>query len=283
MKCIFPASQASGWHGLWTSALFVIIGCAAAPIWAAECLIEPTQTVEVASAVPGLVSSVNVRRGDRVKKGQVLATLDDRAERAAMGVARFRALQTGPAELAARKIQFAQQRFHRREALARERLIASQDSDDAEGELRVAEAELKLAGENLELAKLELEQHSIQVSLRTIRSPVDGVVVEQMAHPGESVEAGPGQRGIFKLAQIHPLRVHVILPKDQFGKIRVGDTVMVVAESPVSESLKATVKTVDRIINAASGTFVAWLELPNPNFRIPSGIRCRAETEGRRP
>lgn len=282
MKCVSPASQVASWRTTWPSILSMLMGCLIAPAWAAECLIEPTQTVEVASAVPGVVSNVNVRRGDRVKKGQVLATLDDRAERAAMGVARYRATQTGPAELAARKIQFAQQRFHRREALARERLIASQDSDDAEGELRVAEAELKVAAENRELAQLELEQHSIQVSLRTVRSPVDGVVVEQMVYPGESVEAGAGQRGIIKLAQIHPLRVHVILPKDQFGKIKVGDTVTVVAESPVSDPLKATVKTVDRVIHSASGTFVAWLELPNPDFRIPSGIRCKAEIKGKR-
>lgn len=282
MKSTFPARKVWSMRRAQNAAAFLVIGWAVAlPAWAAECLIEPTQMVEVASAVPGLVASVNVRRGDRVKKGQVLATLDDRAERAAMVVARYRATQTGPSELAARKIQFAQQRFHRREALAKERLIASQDSDDAEGELRVAESELKVAAENRELAKLELEQHSVQVSLRTVRSPIDGVVVEQLANPGESVEAGPGKQGIFKLAQIHPLRVHVILPKDQFGKVKVGDAVTVKAESPVSESLKATVKTVDRIINAASGTFVVWLELPNPDFRLPSGIRCNAELGGK--
>lgn len=278
MKYELSAWRVSGAAHIRIGMASLLIGCAVTlPARAAECLIEPTQMVEVASAVPGLVSSVNVRRGDRVKKGQVLATLDDRAERAALGVARYRATQTGPAELAARKIQFAQQRFHRREALAKERLIASQESDDAEGELRMAEAELKVAGENRELARLELEQHEMQISLRTIRSPIDGVVVEQMAHPGESVDAGPGKQGVFRLAQIHPLRVHVILPKDMFGKVKVGDTVTVLAESPVSERLKATVKTVDRIINAASGTFVVWLELPNPDFRLPSGIRCNAE------
>lgn len=278
MKCELSAWRVPGAAHIRIGMASLLIGCAVTlPARAAECLIEPTQMVEVASAVPGLVSSVNVRRGDRVKKGQVLATLDDRAERAALGVARYRATQTGPAELAARKIQFAQQRFHRREALAKERLIASQESDDAEGELRMAEAELKVAGENRELARLELEQHEMQISLRTIRSPIDGVVVEQMAHPGESVDAGPGKQGVFRLAQIHPLRVHVILPKDMFGKVKVGDTVTVLAESPVSERLKATVKTVDRIINAASGTFVVWLELPNPDFRLPSGIRCNAE------
>ncbi|MDO9482419.1 MAG: biotin/lipoyl-binding protein [Hydrogenophaga sp.] len=52
---------------------------------AAECLIEPMQTVEVASSVPGVVMTLGAQRGDRVKRGQVLVTLDDRAESEVIG------------------------------------------------------------------------------------------------------------------------------------------------------------------------------------------------------
>jgi RND family efflux transporter MFP subunit len=248
---------------------------------AAECLIEPMQTVEVASSVPGVVMTLGAQRGDRVKRGQVLVTLDDRAERAAMNSARFRAGQTGPAELAARKIEFAPQRFDRRSSLAREHLIAAQESDDAEAELRLAESELKVANENRTLARIELEQHTVQMNLRTIRSPIDGVVVEQMVRAGESVEAAGGKRTVFKIAQIHPLRVHVVLPKDLFGQVKPGDLVMITLENPISERTKTVVKKVDRVINASSGSFVAWLELPNPEMRIPAGIRCVAEIGNR--
>lgn len=246
-------------------------------VQAAECLIEPMQMVEVASAVPGVVTGLNAQRGDRVKRGQVLATLDDRAERAAMNSAKFRSEQMGPAELAMRKIEFAKQRFERRSSLAKENLIAAQESDDAEAELKQAESELKVANENRALAKIELEQHSVQVNLRTVRSPIDGVVVDQLVRIGESVETTGGKRSVFKLAQLHPLRVHVVLPKDVFGKISMGDAVMIKVESPVSGRLKTFVKKVDRVVNASSGTFVAWLELPNPDMKIPAGIRCDAE------
>lgn len=251
----------------------------AGSVQSAECLIEPTQTVEVASAVPGVVMTLGAQRGDRVKRGQVLVTLDDRAERAAMNSARFRAEQTGPVELATRKIEFAKQRFERRSSLAKENLIAAQEGDDAEAELRLAESELKVANENRALARIELEQHSVQLNLRTVRSPIDGVVVEQLVRAGESVDTSGGKRSVFKIAQIHPLRVHVVLPKDLFGKIKPEDAVMVALESPISEKVKAVVKRVDRVVNASSGSFVAWLELPNSELRIPAGIRCVAEMD----
>ncbi len=41
----------------------------------------------------------------------------------------------------------------------------------------------------------------------------------------------------------------------------------------------ATVKIVDKVIDAASGTFVARLELPNPTYTLPGGLRCQAEFE----
>lgn len=241
-----------------------------------ECLIEPTQTVEVATSTSGLLAKTFVARGDRVKKGQVLAELDSRAENAEYSASQFRATQKGPAELAARKIQFAKQKYERRQQMASEKLIAAQDSDDAESEFRLAQAELKVAEENRELARLETQMHATRLSLRLIRSPLDGVVVEQFARAGEYLEVGGGRQGVFRLAQVNPLKVHVILPKDRFGKLKVGDAVGIDAEVPVAKRLTAKVKSVDRVIDAASGTFVVILELPNPDLSLPAGIRCRA-------
>lgn len=241
-----------------------------------ECLIEPTQTVEVATSTSGLLAKTFVERGDRVKKGQVLAELDSRAENAEYLTSKFRATQKGPAELAARKIQFAKQKYERRQQMASEKLIAAQDSDDAESEFRLAQAELKVAEENLELASLETQMHATKLSLRSIRSPLDGVVVEQFARAGEYLDVGGGRQGVFRLAQVHPLKVHVILKKDMFGKLKVGDAAKIDAEVPVDKSLVAKVKSIDRVIDAASGTFVVILELPNPDLKVPAGIRCRA-------
>lgn len=243
--------------------------------YAAACLIEPRQTVELASPVTGLLAQVNVARGDIIRKGQVLAVLDTRAELAAAELARFRAEQRGPTEMAERKVVFSRQRFERRQAMATERLIPEQERDDAEAELRLAESELKVATEDRQSARLELAQHNAQLALRTFRSPFDGVVVAQLAYAGEVVEPGSG-KGILKLAQLNPLRVHVVLQKESFATIKLGDLVDVVPEIPAGARYSARAVSVDRLIDAASGTFVVLLELLNPQLSIPAGVKCRA-------
>lgn len=243
---------------------------------AADCLIEPTQIVELASPVTGLLDKVMVQRADRVSKGQVLATLESRAEQAASELARFKSQQVGPSQMAESKIEFAKRKFTRRQAMSNEKLMAAQDKDDAEAELRLAEAELKLAAENRQIAKLEHQQQSSLLNLRTIRSPFVGVVVDVLAHPGEVVEPGASKKPIVKVAQLDPLRVQVVLPKDAFGKLTPGMAVDVVPEIPGTGRYAAKVKSVDRLIDAASGTFVVLLELPNPKLEIPAGVRCKA-------
>lgn len=242
---------------------------------AADCLIEPTQIVELASPVTGLLDKVTVQRADRVSKGQVLATLESRAEQAASELARFKSVQAGPSQMAESKIEFAKRKFARRQAMSNEKLLAVQDKDDAEAELRLAEAELKLAAENRQIAKLEHQQQSSLLNLRTIRSPFAGVVVDVLAHPGEVVEPGSSKKSVVKVAQLDPLRVQVVLPKDAFGKLTSGMAVDVVPEIPGTGRYSAKVKSVDRLIDAASGTFVVLLELPNPKLDIPAGVRCK--------
>lgn len=251
------------------------------PAFAFDCLIEPAQIVELASPVTGLLDKVLVKRADRVGKGQVVATLESRAEQAAAEVARFKSEQTGPTVMAENKIEFAKRKFGRRQSMAKEKLMAAQESDDAEAELRLAESELKVATENRLLAKLEHQQQTSLLNLRTLRSPFDGVVVDQMAYPGEVVEPGSNKKAVLKLAQLDPLRVHVVLPKDMFGKVGAGAAVDVVPELPgKGGGYTAKVKSVDRLIDAASGTFVVLLEMSNPKLEIPAGIKCRANFSG---
>jgi len=254
----------------------------AVPAYAAafDCLIEPAQTVEVASPVTGLLEKVNVKRGDRVAKGQVVALLESRAEQAATELARYKSEQLGPAQMAERKIEFAQRKFNRRREMTAERLMSQQERDDAEAELKQAQSELQVAKENREIARIEFQQQSSLLNLRTIRSPFDGVVVDQLAYPGEVVEPSGNKKSILKLAQLDPLRVHVILPKSAFGTPAVGMTVEVSPEVKAKSGYSAKVKSIDRLIDAASGTFVVYLEMPNSKLDIPAGVKCRATFPG---
>lgn len=241
-----------------------------------DCLIEPTQTVELASPVTGLLDKVHVKRGEKIAKGQVLAVLESRAEQAAAELARFKSEQIGPMRSAESKIEFSKRKFNRRRSMAAEKLMSVQESDDAEAELRLAESELQVAKENREIAKLEYRQQGSLLNLRTIRSPFNGIVVDQMLYPGEVVEPGGTKKAILKVAQIDPLRIHVILPKEVFGKVTEGMTVDVVPEIPSKNKYTAKVKMIDRLVNAASGTFVVFLEMANAKLDVPAGVKCKA-------
>lgn len=246
------------------------------PVWAVDCLIEPIQIIELASPVSGLVENTFVKRADVVTKGQVVATLESGAETALVALDRFKSEQIGPKQIAENKIEFAKRKYSRRHQMAQEHLMATQESDDTEADLRNAEAELKVAIENRKIANLEYQQHNQSLKLRTLRSPFNGVVVDQLAYPGEVVEPGSGKKAIYKLAQLDPLQIHVVLPKSAFGKVLSGMPVDVSPDIPSQKSYSARVKSVDRIIDAASGSFVVLLELPNPQLDIPVGTQCKA-------
>lgn len=243
-----------------------------------DCLIEPNQSLEIGSAVTGVVNKVLVKRGDRVSKGQVLATLESAAETAAAELAKFKSQSSSAVQLAKNKVDFSQKKYERRKEMASQQLLSAQERDDAEAEFRLAESELVSARESRAQAALEYKQQSSLLALRTIRSPVDGVVVDQMLNPGETAEPG-GKKAILKLAQIDPLKVRVMLPLSAFGKLKAASSVEITPENAPKTKLKGTVRHTDKILDAASGTHVVILDLPNRLAEIPAGIKCKAHLD----
>jgi len=264
----------------WGWALLAPVGAmAAAPApapQAFECLVEPSQVVELRTTVEGLIEKVNVGRGDSVRRGQVLAELQSRAERMAVESARFRGQMEGQIVTARSRIDYATKKLARAEELHKENMVTAQARDEATAELRLAQAELTAAMENRDLARIEHQRAVEQLALRTLVSPFDGVVVDRMLNPGDLAESGAGRKAVLKLAQIDPLRVDIVLPGTLFGKVRPGARVVVVLQGRDTRHA-ATVRMVDRLVDAASGTLVARVELPNRDGSIPGGVRCRAE------
>ena len=81
----------------------------------------------------------------------------------------------------------------------------------------------------------------------------------------------------MRLAEIDPLRVEVIVPVSAFGAIQVGQPALVRPEAPMVGEFPATVTVVDGVADAASGTFRVRLGLPNEDYGVPSGLKCRVQ------
>lgn len=241
-----------------------------------DCIIEPRQVLEIRSPLEGLIETMHVDRGDLVSKGQILAELDTSVDRAQAAMAKHRFEMQGAIRSGESRVEFTTRKSARSESLHVQNFVSAEARDQAQTERRLAESELHDALDNRRLAELDYARQMEIIRLKTIRSPVNGVVTERLLHPGEFAEAGVGRKPIFKLADIDFLHVEVLLPADAYGKVARGMVIEVTPEIPADTRHRATIKVIDRILDAASGTFGVRLELPNQRHRIPAGIRCKA-------
>lgn len=258
----------------------------AAPAFAAEpqaegfhCVITPSQTVELGSPVPGQLHEVLVDRSDTVTAGQIVASIDSRLEQASLEIARFRA--ETDTEVSLRKAAYAIDRrtAKRLTSLAASKVASAQDKDRAARESRLSAWRLQQAKDDLDLYSLELARAEAALDRRKIRSPIDGRVVARLHNPGEYIENEP----LMRIVKLDPLYIEAILPMRLFGTVKPGMQAEVFPELENGSSHSATVVLVDPMGDAGSGTFGARLSLPNPDQRIPAGMKCRVQLDAKGP
>jgi RND family efflux transporter MFP subunit len=242
-----------------------------------DCVIEPHEVVEVSSAAEGVIESINVERNDLIKKGQVLATLESDVEKASLAFAHLNASLNTEIGLRRASLEFDQRNRDRIDELYAKKAIPLHHKDEAETDASKSKWLLNKAEDDKHLAALELVRAKAVVDRKTVRSPIDGVVVARHKSTGEYIEDQP----IVTVAQLHPLRVEVIVPVELFGTIQNGMSATVIPELVSSGRRHAKVVSVDRVIDGASGTFDVSLELPNEDYAIPSGLKCLVEFNDR--
>ena len=238
-----------------------------------DCLIEPEMTVELTSSTQGIIAAVNVDQADTVSKGQVLVQLEASLEQAAADLAREKVARDDVIRTKRVMAQFAARKQQQYHSLFERKAISAHKKDEVDTEALLARLALEQAQNDQRMAARELARTEAALALRTLRSPIDGVVVERYLNPGESVEDRP----VLKLAKIDPLKVELIAPVELFGQIRVGMSADILAEVPNQGRHRARVKIVDRLIDSASGTFGVRLSLPNSEYRIVGGLKCKAD------
>lgn len=234
------------------------------------CLIQPSLVVALSSPVEGVLETVTVDRGAVVREGQVLATLESSLEKAAVAVAKAKADAQAPLKSTQAKLEFSVRKLARAEDLSHKQTLSRHELDEAQTERNLAEINRLEAVENQRLAELELRRADAALALRTIRSPIAGVVVERLLSPGEVVKLTP----ILKLARIDPLRIEVFAPLSWLGKLSVGMEADVIPDSSPAAVYRARVTEIGRVLDAASGTVHVELELPNASLNLPAGLKC---------
>jgi len=223
-----------------------LLACSSAlaePVPEIDCLIEPNMMIELSSPVSGVLDTISVDRSDAVKKGQIVATLKSDVEQV--------------------KVKASQETLN----LSR---VEQKRSIELYKDNAITLSEKEQSDHEAALNELEVEHAQANLELRNIRSPIDGVVADRYLMPGEFIEDKP----ILKLAQLDPLRVEVVAPVTYFGRIKTGVHAQIKTEFGSFKNLIAEVVVVDKVIDAASGTFGIRLELQNKEYQIPGGLKC---------
>ncbi|MDV7141585.1 efflux RND transporter periplasmic adaptor subunit [Tropicimonas sp. TH_r6] len=238
-----------------------------------DCLMDPSEIVELGSPVSGLLETVLVARGDAVEAGQIVARLNSTVERSTVELLELRANSTSVIEAQQEQVAMIERRHNRIGELRKKGVASEEALDRIEAERIAAQSLLVQAELNRDIAVKELVRARAALGLREIRSPISGIVAERVLTGGEFV----GQDDhVLRIVRLDPLSVEAFVPVEMFAKVHPGDRATIFPAPPLDGEFDAEVQVVDRVFDAASGTFVVRLELPNPDGALPAGHRCTA-------
>src|SRR5579864_2627073 len=216
----------------------------------------------VSAQITGTVTQVLFDEGDHVQAGQVLARLDDTAQRAAVAQAQAQ-LQSAQAVLVQTEAQLAQyQRDVRRdEDLVKRNLVSEQQTEQARTQVETGAAQVASQRKQIELSAANVRAAQVQLDYCTVRAPFTGVVIAKAAQVGEIVSpfsAGGGftRTDIGTLVDMDSLEIEVDVNEAYINRVQPKQPVVsvlnaypewkipshVIAIIPTADRSKATVK-----------------------------------------
>ena len=208
-------------------------------------LVEPaSELIELSPLVPGVVTEVRVRPGERVAKGQLLLSLDARDARARAEEARA-ALAYAREGVAAARVE--RDAARRQLALVRRledpAALAETQRIDREEALRAAEARLGLAEAEVGRAAAALSSAETEIGRRELRAPIAGAILQVRTRPGQYVTAGPPPGGTaapaITMGETRPLHVRIDIDETEIGRVEVGAAAIVSPRGRATEQVEA--------------------------------------------
>ena len=226
---------------------------------------RPYEEVELHAKVAGYVKQMNVDFGDKVKAGQLLATLEvpelqDELHNAMATEQKAEADYTNAYLIYSRLL--AVNRDH-------PNLVAQQDLDTAE-----AHAHTTAAAEAA--AKAEREKYQTLVSYTKITAPFDGVVTCRYADPGALIQSGTSSDTqslpLVRVSDNYRLRLDFPVTVDYVKDIQLGDAVEVSVESLGGKTFTGKISRFTHDVDEHTRTMTTEIEVPNPTLRLVPGM-----------
>jgi RND family efflux transporter MFP subunit len=202
--------------------------------------VESEDHIAVQPGIPGLVTKVLVREGDRVSQGQVMAETDSRALRESIAQ-----LQTN--------LDLAKTAFEKQERLWKQKIGS--------------EIQFLQAKTQYESLQKSLSSAQAQLDMTRIKSPINGLVDEVNVKPGEF--ASPGFNGAFHVVNNNRMKVMLKVPDSYISKVKMGAPVSIYLKD-IEDTIQGTVSFISKVVNAMSRTFAVEVSIKvdeNTNIR----------------
>ena len=221
------------------------------------------ERIELSPRFVGIVRWIGAKKGDPVKKGQVVVLLDDSEQRARVTEAEGRLARAQAA------LQIGRTRFNRLRTLREQRVESEQQLDDAQAEVTAAEAGLRETQGLLDFARWQL-------AWTVIRSPIDGVVLEKLADENELVspQSFGGDKGpstaLLAVADPQDLQVEIDLNESDLSKVWLGQPCRVTPEAYPDHVYNGYVAEIAPEANRQKGTLQIKVQVKDPDrYLVP--------------
>lgn len=228
------------------------------------------ERIELSPRFMGVVTWIGVKKGDAVTNGQVVVLLDDTEFKARLQEAEG---QVATARAAVAKAELSYDRISK---LARTDIESKQALDDARIAVESAKAAVLAAEGTRDVAKAYL-------AWCTIRSPINGVVLEKLVDPNELVtpQSFGGTRGpstaLIALADPKDLQVEIDMNEADLAKVTLGQKCRVSPEAYLDKVYDGVVAEIAPEANRAKGTLQIKVQIQNPDSFLTPELSAKVE------
>ncbi|HYN14468.1 MAG TPA: efflux RND transporter periplasmic adaptor subunit [Terriglobales bacterium] len=226
--------------------------------------------VDLAAERAGLVAKIMAEPGTRVKKGQLLALLDDRqisAERDA-AAAKTRSIDANIRNFQA-EVQVLQADYDRARKMWEAQLITKEQLEHAQYKLDSDKFEVEREKELLKGAQADYRALELEFEKTHIRAPFDGVVARRYVRVGQKVALGDR---LFWVTAESPLRIKFTLPEKFVGRVQRGEPLTVYLPYLQERTYKANVIAVSPVVDPSSGTIEVVAEFVGGTSGLRPGM-----------
>jgi|KBSSwiStaDraftv2_1062776.scaffolds.fasta_scaffold34404_4 HlyD family secretion protein len=230
-------------------------------------------TVEAVPKVSGRLDEVSVRLGDRVRRGQTLAKVEDReiAEQVKQAQASF---DVSAATIRQREadLRLAQTNLDRSKNLFDRQLIPKQTYDDTDARYQAAAAQLDLAKAQYQQAQARLDELKINLQNTVIASPVSGFVGKRALDPGAWVTPNSS---FISVVDIGVVRLVANVVERDLGRINSGMKADVLVDAYPGEHFVGRIAHIAPVLDPATRTAQIEVEIDNGSFRLKPGMYAK--------